>query len=79
MHSVNQIQRHVQVAPFAMVVIATMASRVSSNALLGSDSMVDIADIADIARTCGGTRKPSFFKSEGDSNTEITEIEVTSG
>jgi hypothetical protein len=66
MHAVNQIQRHVQAAPFA-------ASRVRSNALLGSDSM------ADIGWTCGGTRKPSFFKSEGDSNTEITEIEVTSG
>ena len=73
MHAVNQIQRHVHAAPFAIAALAAMANRVRSNALLGSDSM------ADIAWTCGGTRKPSFFKSEGDSNTEITEIEVTSG
>lgn len=64
MHDSQHIQRHVQV-PLS-------PGRVGTNALVGRDSM------AGIRWTCGKTRKPSCFKSEGDSKHRETDWKVTS-
>ena len=64
MHDSQHIQRHV-LAPLS-------AGRVGTNALVGRDSM------AGSRWTCGKTRKPSCFKSEGDSKHREIDRKVTS-
>lgn len=66
MHDSRHIQRHVQVPLSAGHV------GVGTNALVGRHSM------AGIRWTCGKTRKPSCFKSEGDSKHRETDWKVTS-
>jgi hypothetical protein len=69
MHDSQHIQRHVQV-PLSAGHVGGVGG--GTNSLVGRDSM------AGIRWTCSKTRKPSCFKSEGDSKHRETDWKVTS-